>query len=218
MKKSTEFLVKGARVPLTTSVLIAILAGADLAWDLRSGITFDHVFFTSALAVVAIVGAVYFANQLRTAWRKEKELRRRLEEKYAKTNEWHHEEGELLRNLNRALNRQFDKWEFSPTERDIALHLLKGLSLREIAILRGSTAGTVKQQAHMLYHKAGLSGRAELSAFFLGGLLPADAEQHPAPRLQQVTGQKGREKPGRRLEGSPGLASTGRSSGAISRR
>ena len=100
-----------------------------------------------------------------------------MEEERAKTSQWHHEERDLLDNLNRAINRQFDKWGFSPTEKDVALHLLKGLSLKEIAHLRGSTDGTVKQQAHMLYHKAGLKGRAELSAHFLGGLLPEDLKQ-----------------------------------------
>jgi len=177
VKKSTEFLVQGSRVPLIISVLIAILAGGDLVLDLISGTTFSHVFIMSLLTTLATVGAVYFSNTLRGVWREERALRRGLEEERAKTSQWHQEEWDLLHNLNKAINRQFDKWEFSPTEKDIALHLLKGLSLREIAKLRGSTDGTVKQQAHMLYHKAGLKGRAELSAHFLGGLLPEDLTQ-----------------------------------------
>jgi len=177
MKKSAAILVRGSRVPLIISVLIAILAGGDLAWDLVSGITFGHVFFMSVLTLVATVGAIYFSNGLRVAWREERDFRRRLEDEATKASEWHLEEQELLRNLNKAINRQFDKWAFSPTEKDVALHLLKGLSLKEIAHLRGSTDGTVKQQAHVLYHKAGLKGRAELSAHFLGGLLPEDLTQ-----------------------------------------
>lgn len=171
VKKSTEFLVKEFRVPLIISILIAILAAGDLALDLSSGTTFSHVLIMSVLTVIATFGAVYSSNALRIAWREEQDRRRRLEGERVKISEWHAEERELLLSLNRAINRQFDKWRFSPTEKDIAMRLLKGLSLREIAHLRGSTSGTIKQQAHVLYHKAGLKGRAELSAFFLGGLL-----------------------------------------------
>ena len=177
MNKSAAFLIKGSRTPLIISVLIAILAGGDLAWDLVSGITFGHVFFMAVLTAAATVGAVHFSNNLRVAWREERDRRRGLEKDYAKASQWHQEEEDLLRNLNKAINRQFDRWEFSPTEKDVALHLLKGLSLKDIAHLRGSTDGTVKQQAHVLYHKAGLKGRAELSAHFLGGLLPEDLTQ-----------------------------------------
>jgi DNA-binding CsgD family transcriptional regulator len=187
VKKSTEFLIKGPRVPLIISILIAILAAGDLALDLSSGTTFHHVLIMSVLTLMAIVGAVYFSNTLRTVWRAEKDLRRRVEADCAKSNEWHQEERELLQSLNRAINQQFDKWGFSPTEKDIALHLLKGLSMKEIARLRGSTDGTIKQQAHMLYHKAGLMGRAELSAHFLGGLLPeelAQADPVDAPKIR----------------------------------
>jgi DNA-binding NarL/FixJ family response regulator len=49
--------------------------------------------------------------------------------------------------------------------------LLKGLSLKEIAAVRATTERTVRAQARSLYAKAGLTGRASLSAFFLEDLL-----------------------------------------------
>jgi hypothetical protein len=112
VKKSTEFLVQGSRVPLIISVLIAILAGGDLVLDLMSGTTFSHVLIMSLLTTIVTVGAVYFSNTLRGVWREEKALRRSLEKERAKASQWHHEERDLLDNLNRAINRQFDKWEF----------------------------------------------------------------------------------------------------------
>jgi len=50
--------------------------------------------------------------------------------------------------------------------------LLKGLGHREVAQVRGTSERTARQQALSIYRKAGLSGRAELSAFFLEDLLP----------------------------------------------
>ena len=53
----------------------------------------------------------------------------------------------------------------------MALLLLKGLSLKEIAQIRATSERTIRAQALSLYGKAGLSGRAALSAFFLEDLL-----------------------------------------------
>jgi DNA-binding NarL/FixJ family response regulator len=53
----------------------------------------------------------------------------------------------------------------------VALLLLKGLAHKEIADARETSERTVRQQSLAIYRKAGLSGRAELSAFFLEDLL-----------------------------------------------
>jgi DNA-binding NarL/FixJ family response regulator len=57
-------------------------------------------------------------------------------------------------------------------EREVALLLLKGLSNKEIAAVRAASERTVsREQAQSIYSKAGLTGRATLSAFFLEDLL-----------------------------------------------
>jgi len=66
----------------------------------------------------------------------------------------------------------------TPAERETALMLLKGFSLKRIAALSGRSERTVRQHAVAVYEKAGLAGRAELSGFFLGDLLLPD----PQPR------------------------------------
>ena len=53
----------------------------------------------------------------------------------------------------------------------MALLLLKGLSNKEIAAVRAASERTVREQARSIYSKAGLTGRAALSAFFLEDLL-----------------------------------------------
>ncbi len=64
----------------------------------------------------------------------------------------------------------------SPADLEAALALLKGLSHKTIAKWSGRSERTVRQHAVAVYRKSGLEGRAELSAFFLEGLLLPQAE------------------------------------------
>jgi DNA-binding CsgD family transcriptional regulator len=65
----------------------------------------------------------------------------------------------------------FDAWGLTASEEDVAMHLLDGLSLRAIADRRDTSERTVRQQAQEVYRKAGLDGRAALSAYVLRELL-----------------------------------------------
>ncbi|MBF6057607.1 hypothetical protein H8792_004565 [Thiomicrorhabdus sp. HH1] len=69
------------------------------------------------------------------------------------------------------IQNQFNTWRLTESEKEVALLLLKGLSLEEIAQIRETKQKTVRQQASNLYKKAGLSGRHELTAFFFEDLL-----------------------------------------------
>jgi DNA-binding CsgD family transcriptional regulator len=84
---------------------------------------------------------------------------------------WRAEARTLLNGLGDAIDMQFSRWNLTEAEKEVALLLLKGLSLKEIAAVRVTTERTVRAQARTLYTKAGLSGRAALSAFFLEDLL-----------------------------------------------
>ena len=78
---------------------------------------------------------------------------------------------ELLRGLGAAIDAQFDRWDLTDAEREVAMLMLKGLSHREIGAVRDTSERTVRQQAQAIYRKANLSGRTALSAFFLEDLL-----------------------------------------------
>jgi len=65
-----------------------------------------------------------------------------------------------------AIQSQFTKWQLSPTEKKVALSILKGLSLKEISKLRSTHEKTVRKQASAIYEKSRLGGRHELSAWF----------------------------------------------------
>lgn len=92
---------------------------------------------------------------------------------------WRSESRHLLQGLGDAIDVQFTRWGLTDAEREVALLLLKGLASKEVAAVRGSSERTVREQARAVYAKAGLTGRAALSAFFLEDLLaPIEAGGH----------------------------------------
>jgi DNA-binding CsgD family transcriptional regulator len=84
---------------------------------------------------------------------------------------WRNESRALLAGLGEAIEAQFSRWNLTEAEREVALLLLKGLSLKEVAAIRATSERTIRAQARSIYTKAGLTGRAALSAFFLEDLL-----------------------------------------------
>ncbi len=89
------------------------------------------------------------------------------------------------------LEEQFDNWGLTPSERDVALFAIKGLSTQEIAAARNTSEGTVKAQTNAIYRKAGVSGRPQLLSLFIDDLM-GDA-------LPGVTPNNGAARKGKRL-------------------
>ena len=75
--------------------------------------------------------------------------------------------GELLA----VMRDQFGQWGLSPSESEIALLLIKGLSMKEIAEARQVKEKTIRQQATSVYAKSGYAGRHELVAHFIEDLM-----------------------------------------------
>ena len=79
--------------------------------------------------------------------------------------------------------------ELTPAEREVAILLLKGHSHKRIARLTERSDQTVRQHATAVYRKSGLSGRAELAAFFLEDLmLPVKVARVPTVREPDAEG------------------------------
>lgn len=156
--------------------LIALLAGLDVAVDLRQGVTLWHVLAEATVAVAACVGAFYL---LRGAW----QLRRRLDAQgrdfsafRQQAEAWRTGSKKYLDGLSQSISLQLDQWQLSAAEKEVAFLLLKGLSLKEIATARHTTEKTARVQSSAVYAKSGLAGRSELSAFFLEDLLPPNSK------------------------------------------
>lgn len=131
--------------------------------------------------VVAAVGVVLLFRI--TARQREDQLvlLRDLEVARVQGQRWRSEARTLLTGLGDAIDAQFSRWNLTEAEREVALLLLKGLSLKEVAAVRATTERTIRAQAQAVYAKAGVNGRAALSAFFLEDLLAPIVGAHAAP-------------------------------------
>ena len=69
------------------------------------------------------------------------------------------------------LEERFRQWGLTPSERDVAWFTIKGLSIADIARLRGTSEGTVKAHSNAIYRKAGVSGRTQLLSLFIEDLM-----------------------------------------------
>jgi DNA-binding CsgD family transcriptional regulator len=99
---------------------------------------------------------------------------------------WRAERREELAALGQAIERQFHDWHLTGAEIDVAGLMLKGATLKEIAVARDTSEATIRQQAQAVYRKSGLSGRAELSAYFLESLFETAEDQRKGAGLTLV--------------------------------
>jgi len=123
------------------------------------------------LIVITISAVLHLLGSVKRQRKEHVALMRDLEVARAEGFQWRADMREVLQGLSAAIDSQFDRWQLSQAERDVALLMLKGLSHAEIAASRACSERTVRQHAQSVYAKANLSGRAALSAFFLEDLL-----------------------------------------------
>jgi DNA-binding CsgD family transcriptional regulator len=158
-------------VPLAIFLFISVFMAVDISSDLAAGSSPQHLVAEMIVMATSLVGLVAMWRMLRATLRRARDLEVALDGTRADLVRWRAEAQEHLRGLGAAIDRQFDRWGLSPAEREVGLLLLKGLSLKEAADARETSERTVRQQALAVYRKAGLTGRAELAAFFLEDLL-----------------------------------------------
>lgn len=151
------------------AVLIALsaMSVADLIIDHSEGASFSHMLHEGMIFALCVLAAAGLMWELRTQKLKNLGLRQELSDAHREVEQASQsmQDGRLA--FAKAMGQQFEAWGLSKSEREVALLLLKGLSLAEIAALRETKEKTVRQQASSLYKKAGVSGRHAFSAWFI---------------------------------------------------
>lgn len=161
-----------------------IFVGTDIAGDLsEKDPSAVHICLELVPLFLNLSGLIYIALR----WRALKQVLRATQSRaeaaetmvLRSANElryWQKKTEVLASGLSQAIDQQLTDWGLSDAEKEISLLLLKGLSSKEIAEFRSTSERTVRQQAASIYQKAGLSGRSELSAFFLEDILTLQPE------------------------------------------
>jgi DNA-binding CsgD family transcriptional regulator len=168
-------------------LLLVMIGGAiDLALDAPESLWSAHVAFEVAIACCSLTFAVVLfrgwrqtATELGAARVSLETSHRELLQQQAERDRWRRSAEQALAGFSRAIDEQFDAWQLTRAERDVALLLLKGEGHKQAAAQLQRSERTVRQHAVEVYRKAGLQGRAELAAFFLQDLMLPD--QPPVP-------------------------------------
>jgi DNA-binding CsgD family transcriptional regulator len=165
-----------ALLPLALFGVIAFLVGADLASDWNTERAGSHLLLESLAGALALLGLAVLIVHTRALHRWNDDLGNallRCEHEGA-----HHRERAqaVLEGLAATLERTFTAWDLTPAEREVAVLLLEGRSHKEIAVLRNTEPGTVRQQALSVYRKSGVDGRASLAAVFIQDMLARGPE------------------------------------------
>ncbi len=172
MKNYSGFQSKERLVISTCVTILGVLTIFDVIEDLGQGSPLYSVM--GDIGYMSIMGGLLFyiwRHQPLTTRMRNQALTVKLKRRHTDAQKWRARASTLLHGLGKVIDQQFQDWQLSKAEREVALFLLKGLSLKEIAAIRESGEPTVRQQAASIYQKAHVSGRAELSAFFLEDLL-----------------------------------------------
>lgn len=181
------------KVPIWAVVIVVAGVGGLMTLEIVQNpeMTLGDVLFElvePSLIVLTAVGVVYLFERMQRQHEEQLSLMKDLEVARAEGAQWRTDMRDLLKGLSAAIDAQFERWKLTSAEREIALLMLKGLSHKEIAVLRDTSERTIRQQAQAIYGKANLSGRAALSAFFLEDLLlPLGRNGDPSTRTSAQT-------------------------------
>ena len=170
----TELIDRRTRIWAGVAVVVGVVALLAVEYREEPEMRAVDVLFALVDIVPIVLVSVGVVLLIRVSARQREQtltVVRDLEVARVQGQRWRAEARTLLKGLGDAIDNQFKMWNFTEAEKEVALLLLKGLSLKEIAQVRSTSERTIRAQARALYAKAGLSGRAALSAFFLEDLL-----------------------------------------------
>lgn len=143
---------------IAAQVICAIVFFVDVMRDVADTGTVDWGLLPEALASFALfVGIAFEALCLAHLLRRKASLERSV--------------GLASSALQGVIENHFDAWKLTASERDVAALMVKGLSISEIAGVRGSAEGTVKAHLNAIYRKANARNRAEVLTHIMDTLI-----------------------------------------------
>ena len=185
MKRLQIFLVSAVALYFAFVVLENLKTGEPFNW-----FNFAFDMFEVTLLAAAVILTTFVSLQTSEMRRERRDLIADLNAAKREGDRWRSAARVHVDGLSRAIRAQFQAWQLTQAEEDVAELMLKGLSHKEIGVLRDSAEATIRQHAASVYRKSGLSSRAQLTAFFLEDLLaPASQRDGVQAHLAVVPGK-----------------------------
>ncbi len=151
--------------------LVGVATVIDVAFDLAYGSTIAHIAIELVLIVLSLSGVLWLVQHLRLQNRALEQIKREIADEKKNRPGLSAEGQEARKRLSDIMRQQFEHWQLTGGEQEVAILMLKGLSFKEIAGVRDTHEKTVRQQASAIYRKAGVSGRHAFAAWFIEDFL-----------------------------------------------
>lgn len=151
--------------------IIMTLNALDVVTDVGLGVPTWHIVEECVIVLASGLGFAYLLWDMRSRTRKMKNLSRTLSSADQQLQDITEEMRRARSRYSETIHQQFLDWGLTLSEQQVAMLLLKGLSFREIAMVRDTREKTVRQQASTIYSKSGLEGRHAFAAWFLEDFL-----------------------------------------------
>lgn len=151
--------------------IVVVASGADLVADLSHGVDTAHIVKETIVVSISTIGLAWLLWGLRQQRLEIRSLQQELETANSPQAPPKKYVLEARKKLGNVVTQQFSEWMLTGSETEVGWLLLKGLSLKEIAMVRSTQEKTVRQQASSIYKKAGVSGRHAFSAWFIEDIL-----------------------------------------------
>ena len=160
---------------IVSLALLQFMVVTDILEDIQDKKSLFHMLFESITLVMGFISVFSLILSLRkklglaeanfiNAKNEVKMLQKEKEE-------WETKNLKYIEGLSQSIKGKLDSWKLTPSEKEIALFSLKGLSTKEISDIRSTSEITIRQQLSSIYSKSGLRGKNELISFFLEDLL-----------------------------------------------
>ncbi|MBO1925069.1 LuxR C-terminal-related transcriptional regulator [Thiomicrorhabdus sp. 6S3-12] len=157
---------------LITFTLLFVISAIDIVHDFEDmGTLNPHVMVEMVMGIISFIALAVVLNSIFHQSRQLDQVNQNLNKTQQALDDATTQALKLRGEFSKLIQHQLTEWQLTPSEKEVALLLLKGLSLEEIAQIRNTKEKTVRQQASNLYKKAAVSGRHELTAFFFEDLL-----------------------------------------------
>jgi len=155
-------------------LVVFLFSGAEVVEEIVDFGTEDSIWHSLGeivILLVSLVGLVYLLLLIVKQVREKKGVDNQLKHANQQLESFNIRLQNVKKEFSSVIQFQFEDWELTPSEQEVAHLLLKGLSFREIAEIRETKEKTVRHQATRIYTKSGVCGRNEFAAWFFEDLL-----------------------------------------------
>ena len=159
----------GVLVLLTAQIICAVFFLSDVIDDFRayglSAFQEWHMWIETTSAMFLWAAILFEIRLLFTLLRRNSHLEHNLSIAQAAMHD--------------VIQAHFESWDLTASEQDVAMFMVKGMSISEIAELRGSAEGTVKAHMHAIYRKSGTRNRGEVLSLLIDNLMESKPDPTP---------------------------------------